>query len=65
MKGMKMPKWNDGEPTKPGTYLVQTKDGKTELLNWCGGWSCMIDPVTGETYKYYQRFDIEKWADVL
>lgn len=56
--------WHQGEPDKAGFYLVRLKNGFMRILEWCGGWNCKIDPITGEIYKHDQRFDIVEWSEM-
>ena len=57
-------KWHKRPPTKEGIYLVRTQDGRMRYMEWCGGWNCKRDPVTGEIYKLHQRFDVKEWTEV-
>lgn len=56
-------KWHKGAPDKPGTYIVQTLDGTVTTMKWCGCWDCTPDPITGEIYKFNQRFDVVAWRE--
>lgn len=53
--------WRIKNPDKAGVYLVKLEDGTKSVMEWCGGWNCTIDPITGETYRLNERFDIVTW----
>ena len=55
-------KWHKRPPKIAGVYIVRTTDGRVMPMEWCGGWNCKIDPITGEIYKLHQRFDVEAWT---
>lgn len=53
--------WRMTNPDKAGVYLVKLEDGTRSVMEWCGGWNCKIDPITGETYRLNERFDVVAW----
>lgn len=58
-------KWQyDTLPLKEGYYLTCNKRGSYQVLKWCEGWNCTLDPITGEVYRYYEITDIEAWAEI-
>lgn len=57
-------RWHRRPPKVPGYYLVRTEDDRILIMEWCSGWNCRLDPITGEIYKLYQRFDVVEWTDL-